>query len=206
MDLSRRLRLVVVTDRASARPRDVLEVVGDALAAGAPAVQLRDKHLPPRDLLPLARRLRADTRADGALFFVNDRLDLALAVGADGVHLGPSDLPVPAARALAPPGFLIGFSASDPSAARAAEADGASYIGCGAVFATSTKAKTNAPIGLEGLSRVASAVSIPVVGIGGVVPAQVPLVLRAGAAGAAMAHAVMAAPNPAITVRIALRQ
>lgn len=206
MDLRRRLRLVVVTDQASARPRDVLEVVGDALAAGTPAVQLRDKRLPPRDLLPLARRLRADTRAAGALFFVNDRLDLAMVVGADGVHLGPNDLPVAAARALAPPGFLIGFSASDPSAARAAEADGASYIGCGTVFATSTKAKTNAPIGLEGLSRVASAVSIPVVGIGGVVPAQVPLVLRAGAAGAAMAHAVMAAPNPAITVRIALRQ
>ena len=206
MDLRRRLRLVVVTDRASARPRDVLEVVGDTLAAGAPAVQLRDKRLPPRDLLPLARRIRADTRAAGALFFVNDRLDLALAAGADGVHLGSADLPVAAARALAPPGFLIGFSASDPSAARAAEADGTDYIGCGAVFATSTKAKTNAPIGLEGLSQVASVVSIPVVGIGGVVPVQVPLVLRAGAAGAAMAHAVMAAPNPAATVRIALRQ
>lgn len=206
MDLRRRLRLVVVTDRASARPRDVLEVVGDALAAGAPAVQLRDKRLPPRDLLPLARRLRADTRAAGALFFVNDRLDLALVVGADGVHLGSADLPVAAARALAPPGFLIGFSASDPSTARAAEADGADYIGCGAVFPTSTKAKTNPPIGLEGLSRAASAVSIPVVGIGGVVPVQVPLVLRAGAAGAAMAHAVMAAPHPAATVRIALRQ
>ena len=198
--------MVVLTDRTSAHPRNVLDVAAEALAAGAPTVQLRDKSLPPRDLLPLAHRLRADTQAADALLFVNDRLDLALAVGADGVHLGPDDLPVAAARALAPPGFLIGFSASDPSAARAAQADGADYIGCGAVFPTSTKAKVDAPIGLQGLSRVASAVSIPVVGIGGVTPARVRSVLQAGAAGAAVARAVMAAPDPAAAARAALRQ
>lgn len=179
-------------------------MAADALAAGTPAVQLRDKRLPPRDLLPLAHRLRADTQAAAALLFVNDRLDLALAVGADGVHLGPDDLPVTAARALAPPGFLIGFSASDPSAARAAQADGADYIGCGAVFPTTTKATVDAPIGLEGLARVASAVSIPVVGIGGVTPARVRSVLQAGATGAAIARSVMAAPDPAAAVRTAL--
>lgn len=205
MDLRQRLRLVVLTDRASAHPRNVLDVATEALAAGAPAIQLREKHLPPRDVLPLARRLRIETRAVGALLFVNDRLDLALAVQADGVHLGPNDLPVAAARTVAPRDFLVGFSTSDPAAARAAEADGADYIGCGAVYSTSTKAKVESPIGTKGLARVASAVSIPVVGIGGITPASVRSVLRAGAVGAAVARAVMAAPDPYAAVRAALR-
>lgn len=205
MDLRRRLRLVVLTDRASAHPRNVLDIATEALAAGAPAIQLREKHLPPRDLLPLARRLRIVTRAASALLFVNDRLDLALAVQADGVHLGPDDLPVAAARTVAPHGFLVGFSASDPDAARAAEAGGADYIGCGAVYSTSTKAKVDSPIGTKGLSRVTSAVSIPVVGIGGITPARVGSVLRTGAAGAAVARAVMAAPDPSAAVRAALQ-
>lgn len=205
MDLRRRLRLVVLTDRAAAHPRNVLDTVTEALAAGAPAIQLREKHLPPRDVLPLARRLRIKTRAASALLFVNDRLDLALAVHADGVHLGPDDLPVAAARTVAPRGFLVGFSASDPDAARAAEADGADYIGCGAVYSTSTKARVDAPIGTKGLSRVVSAVSIPVVGIGGITPAKVGSVLRAGAVGAAVARAVMAAPDPSAAVRAALQ-
>ena len=205
MDLRQRLRLVVLTDRASAHPRDVLDIATEALAAGAPAIQLREKRLPPRDLLPLARRLRIETRAAGALLFVNDRLDLALAVQADGVHLGPDDLPVAAARTVAPRGFLVGFSASDPVTARAAEADGADYIGCGAVYSTSTKAKADAPIGTKGLSRVTSAVSIPVVGIGGITPAKVRSVLRAGAVGTAVARAVMAAPDPSAAVRAALQ-
>ena len=205
VDLPRRLRLVVLTDQASARPRKILDIVADALKAGAPAIQLRDKHLPPRDLLPLARRLRADTRAAGALLFVNDRLDLALAVDADGVHLGPDDLPVAAARALAPRGFLIGCSASSRVAARTAQADGADYLGCGAVFPTLTKTKPEGPIGLAGLAAVASAVTIPVVGIGGITPARAASVLAAGAAGVALASAVMAASDPARVVRSILR-
>lgn len=202
--MRRRLRLVVLTDRPSAHPRQILDVAADALRAGAPAIQLRDKHLPPRDLLPLARRLRAHTRAVGALLFVNDRLDLALAAEADGVHLGADDLPVAAARTVAPSDFLIGSTASDPVAARAAEADGANYIGCGAVFPTSTKAKPDGPIGLPGLGAVAAAVAVPVVAIGGMTPARIPAVRQTGADGVAMASAVMAAPDPAQVVRLAL--
>jgi len=200
-DLAERLRVIVITDRILARPREVGDVVDAALSAGAPAVQLREKALPPRDVLPLARRLRAATRAAQALFLVNDRLDLALAIGADGVHLGPDDLPVDAARRIAPPGFLIGYSADTPSTARAAIAADADYIGCGTVFPTSTKKDAGSVIGPEGLAAVVAAVEAPVVAIGGITPARAPEVFRAGAAGCAVVSAVMAAPDPARAVR-----
>lgn len=204
-ELAARLRLIVITDRDLARPRDVTEVVGEALRAGAPAVQLREKSLPPRDTLPLARRLRADTEAVGALFFVNDRLDLALAVGADGVHLGPDDPPVAAARRIAPSGFLIGYSADAPAAARAAIAEGADYIGCGAIFPTSTKSDAGRAVGLEGLGRVVVAVNAPVVAIGGITVARAAGAFRAGAAGCAVVSAVMAPADPGRAVRSFLR-
>jgi len=199
-ELAARLRLIVVTDRVTARPREVGDVVDAALSAGAPAVQLREKALPPRDVLPLARRLRAATQAAEALFFVNDRLDLALAVGADGVHLGPDDLPVEAARRIAPPGFLIGYSADKPATARGAVAAGADYIGCGTVFPTSTKKDAGSVIGRDGLAAVVRAVAAPVVAIGGITPARAPGVFRAGAAGCAVVSAVMSAPDPARAV------
>ena len=201
-DLHRRLRLIVITDRALAAPRAVIDVVAAALQAGAPAVQLREKRLPPRDVLPVAHRLRTLTRAAGALLFVNDRLDLALAAGADGVHLGPDDLPVAPARAVAPPGFLIGHSTDDPTAARVAVATGADYIGCGTVFPTRTKPDAGPPIGVARLAAVVRSVDVPVVAIGGVTARNAPLARTAGAAGCAVVGAVMAAPDPA---RVAAR-
>ncbi len=199
-ELAARLRLIVVTDRVIARPREVGDVVDAALRAGAPAVQLREKALPPRDILPLAHRLRVATLAAGTLFFVNDRLDLALAVGADGVHLGPEDLPVETARRIAPPGFLIGYSADTPATAHAAVAAGADYIGCGTVFPTSTKKDAGSVIGLDRLAAVVGAAAAPVVAIGGITPARAPGVFRAGAAGCAVVSAVMSAPDPAHAV------
>ena len=199
--LARRLRLIVITDSELAAPREVVDVVGAALSAGAPAVQLRDKVLPPRDLLSLAHRLRADTHAADALFFVNDRLDVALAAGADGVHLGPDDLPVAAARRIVPPGFLIGHSADDPDAARRAVAAGTDYIGCGAVFATRTKADAGAAIGVRRFGEVARCVDVPVVAIGGVTVHSARQVFAAGAAGCAVVGAVMGARDPDRAVR-----
>ena len=204
-ELARRLRLIVITDRALAAPRDILAVTTEALRAGAPAVQLREKHLPPRHTAPLARRLRAAAHAAGALFFVNDRLDLALAVDADGVHLGPDDLPVPAARRTAPPGFLIGYSTDDADAAVQAIADGADYVGCGAVYATRTKAEAGPAVGLSRLTAVVRAVEAPVVGIGGITVDRAAAVLATGAAGCAVVSAVMAAPSPACAVQSFLR-
>lgn len=196
------LRLIVITDRMMAAPRDLFDVVRKCLQAGAPAVQLRDKHANARELLGQAQVLRDMTREHRALLFVNDRLDVALAAGADGVHVGPDDVPVAAIRSVVPPQFLIGTSTDDPAIAKQMEADGASYIGCGAVFGTRSKAEAaNEAIGVERLEQVVRAVRIPVVGIGGIEPANVDSVARTGAVGAAVISAVMRAENIDGTVR-----
>jgi thiamine-phosphate pyrophosphorylase len=200
------LRLIVITDRALAQPRDLFDVVRQCLQAGAPAVQLRDKNASARDLLGQAQVLRDLTNQHRALLFVNDRLDVALAAGADGVHLGPDDVPVAAARAAVPQSFLIGSSVDDPAAARQAERAGAAYIGCGAVFATTSKADAAAEtIGVERLRSVVEAVSIPVVGIGGINAGNVAAVAATGAAGAAVISALMKTDKVAATTRALLQ-
>ena len=200
-EIAARLRLIVITDPELARPRSVLEVVAAALASGAPAVQLRAKSASAREILDLGRHVQPLARQHGALLFVNDRLDVALALGADGLHLGPGDLPVAAARRAMPAGFLIGASADDPDVARGLVADGADYIGCGAVYATTTKPDAGDVIGLEGLDRVARAVDVPVVGIGGITVARSAEVATTAAAGIAVVGAVMSATDVAAAVR-----
>lgn len=195
------LGLIVITDRRLAAPRSIFEVVEAALDAGAPAIQLRDKEATARELYDQARALREVTARRGALLFVNDRLDVALAADADGVHLGPGDLPIHAARLAAPRPFLIGASTDDPAEAQRLEAEGADYIGCGAVFGSTTKDVGEEQIGPAGLAAVARAVSIPVVGIGGIRPDNAHLLRDTGAAGIAVIGAVMAAPDPAAAVR-----
>lgn len=196
------LRLMVITDRQLAEPRDLLHVVRLCLEAGAPAVQLRDKGATARELYEQAVRLRALTTEYEALLFINDRLDIALAAGADGVHLGPGDLPIEAARRAAPAPFLIGISTDDPGTARRVEAAGADYIGCGAVFGTTTKAEVGGEkIGPEGLAAVAGAVEIPVVAIGGITPENAGELAATGAAGIAVIGALMAAPDPRAAAR-----
>lgn len=202
--LAARLRLVVITDPTLAAPRTVVEVVRAAVEAGAPAVQLRNKGQSARELLTVGRELRSITRAAGALLFVNDRLDVALALEADGVHVGPDDLTVAAVRAVAPPGFLIGRSADQLSVARQAVEDGADYIGCGAVYATTTKGDAGEVIGLDGLDAVARAVNVPVVAIGGITVARAAEVGRTRAAGIAVVGAVMAAGDVGGVVRTLL--
>ncbi len=194
------LRLIVVTDTALAAPRTVRDVVAAALDAGAPAIQLRDKNADASTILAEARELLTLVRRYGALLFINDRIDVALAAGADGVHLGPDDIPVQAARRIAPK-LLIGYSTDDPEEARRAQDAGADYIGCGAVFGTRTKDVGGEAIGIDRLNNVVDAASIPVVGIGGVTVENVHEIGRSRAAGAAVVGAVMAAEDPASTVR-----
>lgn len=194
------LKLIVITDAALARPRTVEDVVRAALEAGAPAVQLRDKSAHARSLFEQAVALRTLTREYGALLFVNDRLDVALAARADGVHLGPDDMPPEAARRAAPAPFLIGWSTDDPEQARRAEAAGIDYLGTGAVFGTTSKDVSGEKIGPAGLRRVVEAVEIPVVGIGGVDERNVREVAATGAAGSAVISAVMASDDVAKTV------
>ncbi len=199
------LRLIVITDRAAAAPRDVMQVVRQALQAGAPAIQLRDKTASARELYEQALALRDLTNEYSALLFVNDRLDVALAAGADGVHLGPADIPLAAARSAVRADFLIGVSTDDPAAAQKAEKDGANYIGCGAVFPTASKAEVlGESIGPARLAEVAAAVRIPVVGIGGIDTDNVAQLAGSGAHGVAVIGAVMKAQDPATAVRALL--
>ena len=189
--------LVLVTDRHATAGRDLVAVVAAALDAGLPAVQLRDKDLPGGPLFALAERLRAASAHTGALLFVNDRLDVALAVGADGVHLGGGSMPADVARRLVGADALIGVSTHAPGEAPA-DADLAFF---GPVYATPSKG------GAQGEMRLAEAVraaAIPVLAIGGVTAARVPAVRAAGAAGAAVIRAILAAPDPADATRALL--
>lgn len=203
MDLARALRLIVITDPRlpETHGRTMVAVVELALAAGARAIQLRDKDASPRLLLDRARRLRDLTREAGALLFVNDRVDVALAAGADGVHLGPDDLPVAAVREAVGEALLVGYSTDDPVRAREAQEEGADYLGCGDVFGTGSKADAGDVIGLARLDAVARAVDIPVVAIGGVTPERAAEVATTRAAGTAVIGAVMGAAEPGGAVR-----
>lgn len=196
------LRLILITDRElAARRGGVPAVVGRALDAGARAIQLRMKDAGAGEMLEAAAGLRRATRAAGALLFVNDRVDVALAAEADGVHLGPDDLPVGPVRRAVGGDLIIGYSTDRPEEARRAVGEGADYIGCGTVYATDSKSDAGEVIGPEGLHAVATAVDAPVVGIGGVTPERAGEVARTGASGAAVISAVMGADEPGRAVR-----
>ncbi len=207
--LADRLRLTVITDEALARPRALSDVVREALAAGAPTIQLRLKGASTRELLEATHTLMPIVRSAGALLIVNDRLDVALAAGADGVHLGPDDPPVLDARAVAgtraaADPFIVGYSVDTVDEAARAEAEGADYLGVGAVYETAHKSDAGEVIGLEGLRRVVEAVSIPVVAIGGITPERARAVAETGACGCAAIGAVMGSPEPGDAVRALL--
>ncbi len=188
------LRVYVITDR-SFRGRSHQEVAEAALAGGATVLQLRDKEATGRQLLLLARQLVERARRAGVPVLVNDRVDVALAAGADGAHVGDEDLPVAEARRLLGSGRILGASAGTVEDAVRAEREGADYLGVGPVFPTGTKPDAGAAIGLEGLRRIAGAVRIPVVGIGGITAENAAAVVGAGAAGVAVISAVAAADD-----------
>lgn len=188
------LRVYVITDRGF-RGRSHEEVARAALAGGATFLQLRDKRATARELVVWARRLRELAREAGVPLVVNDRVDVALAAEADGVHVGEDDLPVPDARRLMGPRGVVGASAGTVEEAVRAERDGADYLGVGPVFPTATKADAGEAIGLEGLRRVVRAVRIPVVAIGGITADNAAEVVRAGAAGVAVVSAVAGADD-----------
>jgi thiamine-phosphate pyrophosphorylase len=187
--------LYVVLDRTAARGRDLVELLALALAGGSRMIQLREKEWPSGRLLPLAEKLRAACAAAGATFIVNDRVDLALAVGADGVHLGQDDLPARAARPLLRPGMILGVSTHSVEQARAAQADGADYVAVGSMFATTSKADFQL-VGPDLMRKLRGEIRVPLVGIGGITLDNVSEVIQAGADGVAVISAVCAAPDP----------
>ncbi len=184
--------LYVIIDPDACVGRDAIDVARLALEGGASMLQWRDKRRDKGDQLPGGQAVRELCREREALFIANDHLDLALAVGADGVHLGQRDLPLEAARKLVPPGFIVGVSTNNVEEAREALAGGASYIAVGSIFPTGTKDLTR-PASLEGLREVKAAVDPPVVAIGGINAGNIDEVLAAGADAVAVISAVCAA-------------
>ena len=186
--------LALVTDRRLCQTLSLEEAVAQAVEGGANLVQLREKDLPPAELLALAEKLRAVTRGR-ALFLVNDRLDVALASAADGVHLPERSLTVAAARRLAGEGFIIGRSVHSVAEAVRAQEEGADYVQVGTIFAS--RSHPGQPVaGLGLLEAVAAAVSIPILAVGGITSANMGQAMTAGASGAAVISAVLGAPSP----------
>lgn len=196
-------RLHVLTD-ARGGPA-ALAAVERAVAAGAPVVQVRAKDCTDRVLFDFARAVVAICAGTGTTCLVNDRVDVALAVGADGTHLGADDLPVAAARRVAGPGHLIGGTAREPVRARQLVAEGADYLGVGPAYPTTTKTGLPDALGPAGIAAVAGAVDVPVIAIGGVTAARVPELLTAGAFGVAVVGAVTGAADPGAATRELLR-
>jgi thiamine-phosphate pyrophosphorylase len=195
-----RFDLYVITDSALPPGRPHVEIARAALAGGADAVQLRDKGAA-QNLCAAAAEIQPLARKFGAVFIVNDRVDVALVTGADGAHVGQEDLPARDARRILSRPAILGVSCGTPQEARRAARDGADYIGVGPVFATATKPDAGKAIGLEGLAAIVAVAGIPVVAIGGIDHENVAAVIRAGAAGAAVIAAVVGAPHMAAAAR-----
>jgi thiamine-phosphate pyrophosphorylase len=194
--------MVITATPRSADPREVVRAV---LRGGATAVQLRWKDATTRLLLGLARELRDITAETGALLIINDRVDVALVVGADGAHLGDDDLPLDVARDIVPKGFLLGRSVDNLEEAAAAEAMGADYLGLGPIFPTPSKADTGPVVGMNGITAVRGGTRIPIVAIGGIDVHTAAAAARAGADGIAVIGAIANAPDPEAMAR-ALRK
>ncbi|MPW38817.1 thiamine phosphate synthase [Thermococcus sp. 101 C5] len=190
MNLRKKLRLYVITDR---RLKPEVESVKEALEGGATSIQLRIKNAPTREMIEIGKEIRKLTEEYDALYFVDDRVDVALATNADGVQLGLEDMPISLARDIAP-NLVIGASVYSLEEALHAEKEGADYLGAGSVFPTSTK-KDVRVIGIEGLRRIVESVKIPVVAIGGINHENVKEVLKTGVDGVAVISAIMGAEN-----------
>jgi len=188
-------RLYLITDRRQGRGNSLTGALEAAIEGGVRAIQLREKDLPVREYLELAREVRSLTLRHGVSLFINDRVDVALIVGADGVHLGQAGIPPEAVRKIIPREMLIGVSTHSLSEAREAERGGADFITFGPLFSTPSKVKFGPPLGLGALKEVAREVNIPVFGIGGVKKKNIREVLTSGAEGIALISGVLAADD-----------
>jgi len=190
LNLREKLKLYVITDR---RLKPEIKSVREALEGGATSIQLRIKNASTREMIKIGKRIRELTKEYDALYFVDDRLDVALATNADGVQLGPEDMPISLARGIAP-NLIIGASVYSLEEALQAEKERADYLGAGSVFPTPTKAGVRV-IGVEGLRKIVKSVKIPVVAIGGINHKNARDVLKTGVDGIAIISAIMGAED-----------
>ena len=196
MPLAVDFRLYLITDRRLASGENLLSAVEHALAGGVRAVQLREKDLGSRELLELARKMRALTSTYGAKLLINDRVDIALAADADGVHLGRESISIRDARRLMGPDRLVGCSTHTAKQLAEAEADGADFAVFGPVYFTPSKAAFGPPLGVDTLKRARAWTRIPVFALGGVGAENIHEVIAAGADGVALISAVLSAKDP----------
>lgn len=192
--------IYLVTDDGCLQGRALLDCVREALECGVTLVQYRAKTASSAEMYNEALQLKALCDSFKVPLIINDRLDIAMAVGAAGVHLGQDDLPCAAARRILGEDYIIGVSAHNPAEAKAALQSGADYLGCGAVFGTATKADVK-KLGTDGLASICREKGLPVVGIGGVTADNYREVRAAGADGAAIVSGILAQPDISATVR-----
>lgn len=193
--------LYLVTDPRLGAPRPLVDTVAAAVDGGVTLVQLRDPDAPTRRLVETARALVTLLRPLGVPLIVNDRVDVALAADADGVHVGQSDMHPADARALIGPDRILGLSITDPSEMRPADLAPVDYIGVGPIYLQATKPDAAPPIGPEGLTAIRAMTRLPIVAIGGVGPGNAEALIRAGADGLSVVSALMAASDPAEAAR-----
>ena len=196
--------LYTIADTLGRLELSFVEITEKLCAGGAKILQLRAKDIPSRDFLTLAQEVRKICRRSGCLLIVNDRADIALAVDADGVHVGQEDLPLKAARKVLGPNKIIGVSTHDPQQARAAEHDGADYVGFGPMYGTTTKATGYTARGLDQLREIRAMVRLPIVAIGGITTERALATLTAGADAVAMISDLVLAKNIIAKVRATL--
>ncbi len=193
--------LYLVTDRGLSRGRPLTDIVQAAVSGGATCIQLREKNCSTREFIEQALAIRAFLKDRVVPLIINDRLDVAQVVAADGIHLGQEDMPIDMARAIVGETMVIGISAESLADAVQAEKQGADYLGVSPIYATPTKTDTATPLGLEGLREIRSAVGIPLVGIGGLNNDNAAVVIENGADGVAVVSAIMAAEDPEAAAR-----
>ena len=189
-------RLCLVTDRGLARGRSLVDVVGAAVRGGVTMVQLREKTATTREFLEEARALQALLAPLGVPLVINDRVDIALAVGAAGVHVGQTDMPIEAVRALVGPERILGLSITKRAQIERNDAKAADYLGIGPIFAQATKADASTPLGFDGFAALRRLSEKPVVAIGGVKAEHVAPLREAGADGVAVVSAIVSADDP----------
>jgi len=193
--------LYVITDPIIGKGRSHVEIARLAISGGACIVQLRDKTACRDDLIRTGRKIARIAKETGTLFIVNDLPDVALSCGADGVHIGPDDMPVKMVRKLAPRPFVIGVSVSTAAEAQKAAADGADYLAASPVFPTGSKPDAQGFCGLEGIRQIRAITNLPLVAIGGIGPENASDVIKAGADGIAVISAVVGASDIAAAAR-----
>jgi len=196
--------LYLVTDRALSRGRSTMAIVSAAVAGGVRVVQLREKSAETREFFQEAMAVRGFLKKRKIPLIINDRIDVALAVEADGVHLGQKDMPIESARRILGDSMIIGISAESMADAVAAEKAGADYLGVSPIFSTPTKTDTAPALGLEGLRRIREVVSLPLVGIGGLNAGNAARVIEHGADGVAVVSAIVSADDPELAARALL--